>query len=166
MSAISKPQLGEKCRAVLIRIAPKYEALKVDCVADLVEGEGEGFGIDEDGAMGGYAIALFKVGVGDDLINVVLAGFVGGFVFGVEDGDRSIRGAIVCMVLLSFKQMTGQLRLTNYGFERSSLESLVVGNRDSDGGVFQLALHDNVATTLPNFDKALRLKNFTDALTR
>ncbi|MDB9493295.1 hypothetical protein PN441_03095 [Spirulina major CS-329] len=161
MSAISKPQLGEKCRAVLIRIAPKHEALDVDRVDYFVEGSGEGFGIEEDGA-----IALFKVGVGEDLINVGLAGFVGGFVFGVEDGDRLVCGAIVCMVLLSFKQMTGQLRLTNYGFERSSLESLVVGNRDSDGGVFQLALHDNVATTLPNFDKALRLKNFTDALTR
>ncbi len=42
----------------------------------------------------------------------------------------------------------------------------LAGNRNSDSGVFQLALHDDVATTLSNSDKALRLKNSTDALTR
>ncbi len=35
------------------------------------------------------------MGVGEDLVNVGVAGFFGGFIFGVEDGDRSMRGAIV-----------------------------------------------------------------------
>ncbi len=45
--------------------------------------------------MGGYAIALFKMGVGEDLVDVGIAGLFGGFVFGVEDGDRFVGGAIV-----------------------------------------------------------------------
>jgi hypothetical protein len=75
------------------------------------------------------------------------------------DGKVTTRGLVLELT-------RGQLRLANDRLERSTLDLIVIGNGDRNGGAGKLLLHDNMTASLSNFHEAMTRENLTDLSAR